>query len=446
MVMKKILVLILFLLLLPLAEAASISYSQAGADAGTVMKGVPFTVTVSGLSGSGTVTLNLPTGFSTSEATTKSFSSGTSSVSWTTVTANAKLTGQTISATIQTTGSPTTVTTNSFNVVLPPSLSATVSPSSVSVQQGSSFSLSLNVQNSGETTARFGTITVSPSDFSISTGCSPSDVSPSGNSGISCTISVSSSAATGTRTLTLSINPTNADPITKTVSVAVSAAPSEEKAAPSTAAGGISKNVTAEENVTVEKIKKPELVPGIGIRNNTKLQSAVEKVLAKGKLSQQALENLERLSASITSDIDTTRKFSVTENKSAITNVFKYKGTKKVKNFIVFDNIPKEFAASADQIKVETTGTAEVVEKDPSYAILFPELSPQQEVSVKYSVDGKVSETVLDAVGTELYAEALEEVKEEKPVEKPFDTTLIIILLAIIILIGIVLFAKFRKR
>jgi len=91
------------------------------------MKGKPFTVTVSGLSYFGTVTLLLPSGFSSSEGLTKSFSSGTSTVSWTTIVANQKLSAQTISATITVPGSPSTATSNSFDVLLLPTTITTTS-------------------------------------------------------------------------------------------------------------------------------------------------------------------------------------------------------------------------------------------------------------------------------------------------------------------------------
>jgi PGF-pre-PGF domain-containing protein len=211
-------------LIVNFVQAASVTISQSGADSGSVMKGRAFTVTVSGLSDSGTVTLVLPTGISTSEGNTKSFASSTTSVSWTTVVADQKVSGTSISATITIAGSPSAATSSSFDVILPPSLSATVSPSSTSVERGSTFSLSINIQNSGETTARFGSITVSPSDFSISSGCSPSDILGSGSAGVSCTIAASSSATLGSNTLTISISPTNADSVTKTVSVTVSEA------------------------------------------------------------------------------------------------------------------------------------------------------------------------------------------------------------------------------
>jgi PGF-pre-PGF domain-containing protein len=98
--------------------------------------------------------------------------------------------------------------------------------------------LSLNIQNSGETTAQFGTITVSPSDFSISSGCSPSSIEGGQSLGITCAITASSSATTGSRTLTLTITPTNTEFLTKTVTVTVSAIPTPTVTPPSPGSGG----------------------------------------------------------------------------------------------------------------------------------------------------------------------------------------------------------------
>lgn len=160
--------------LLPIANAASISVSQAGADSGTVMKGIAFTVSVSGLSSSGTVALTLPSGFSTSESTTKTFSEGSTSVSWTTVVADQKLTAQTIHATITTGGSPENVETSSFDVLLPPSFSASVSPSSFSTTgyNGTYYAnVTFTVQNWGETIAKDVVATLSrPSGLSLVSG------------------------------------------------------------------------------------------------------------------------------------------------------------------------------------------------------------------------------------------------------------------------------------
>jgi PGF-pre-PGF domain-containing protein len=291
-----------FSLIFNLVQAASISISQSGADSGTVMKGRSFTVTVSDLSSSGTVTLVLPSGFSTSEGLTKSFSEGTTSVSWTTVVANQKVSGQTISATISTTGVPETVTTSSFDVVLPPSLSATVSPTSTSVTQGSTFSLSLNIQNSGETTAQFGSISVSPSDFSISSGCSPSSISGGQSSGVSCTILASSSATTGSRTVTLTITPSNADSISKTISVTVNAPSQPPSGEETTGGGGGGGGEVVETKVNVTRGKASITIP----------------IIAAGK---QAVVNITKIEDMAVTQITISVKNSVNNIKIVITKL-----------------------------------------------------------------------------------------------------------------------------
>ncbi|MBI2675322.1 MAG: hypothetical protein HYX24_02605 [Candidatus Aenigmarchaeota archaeon] len=219
--------------------AASVSISQSGADSNSVMQGRVFTVSVAGATANAqAIITSYPAGFSlTGESFTKTASSS-GSVSWTTTVISQKLSGQTISVSISGQGSPETATSSTFNVITAPSISATVSPGSASAAQGSNLALSLNIVNSGETSARFGTITVSPSIFSVSSGCSPSEISGGQSAGISCSIAVSPSASTGAQTLTVIIAPSNADSITKTVSVTVTAASSETPGTGTTGGGG----------------------------------------------------------------------------------------------------------------------------------------------------------------------------------------------------------------
>ena len=96
----------------------------------------------------------------------------------------------------------------------------------------------------------------------------------------------------------------------------------------------------------------------------------------------------------------------------------KYKGKKKIKNLMIYEVIPKEFATTSDEVNVTADGARiEVVEKDPSYLIVYDEITPDEEVTISYSVDGYKSSKNLDRMSTELYAEELLEVTEEKPEE-----------------------------
>ncbi|MBI5697982.1 MAG: PGF-pre-PGF domain-containing protein [Thaumarchaeota archaeon] len=223
------------------------------------MAGKTFTVTASGWSGS-CQSANLDfnqtcSACSLTESATKSIS-GTS-VSWTTLTATPS-TSQKIKVSVSGTCTPDSGEV-SFDVKTAPSLSATVSPTSTSVTQGSTFTLSINIQNSGETTTQFGTIAVSPSDFSIS-DCSPSPIAGGQSLGMNCRIAASSSATTGSRTVTLTIAPSNADSLTRTVTVSVGAAPVTPSAAGEETVGG---GAEAKTKVTTQRGKATITIPFI---------------------------------------------------------------------------------------------------------------------------------------------------------------------------------------
>ncbi len=174
--------------------------------------------------------------------------------------------------------------------------------------------------------------------------------------------------------------------------------------------------VSPEKNAT----SKPTLVPGIGLRENTKLQKAIEKVLGLANLSEQAKENLLRLSESITPHVEAKRNFRYSDGKSVIENHYTYKGKGKVKNFMIYEKIPKTFAESADNITVTAPGaTIEVVERDPEYLFLYSEMSEGDEIVITYTVESEVDESVLNSLETELYAQSLEIPEQISQICKP---------------------------
>lgn len=257
----KLAIIFLFLAIaIPNVLGATASISQSGADIG-VMKGIPFSLTVSGLSGSGQATLQLPSGFSTSEETTKSFS-GTS-VSWTTITANEKLSSQTISVLISIAGSPSTATTSAFNVVLAPSLSLTPTPSSKTVTTGEVFDISLNVQNTGETTAQSVLATLSLPSGLTTTDSSTQSIGTinggtggtGGSSAVSWTITASSPSSSST--ISISVTSSNAD--TKTTSISITG-PSGGTGTASTSGGGGGGGAMGISPITTEEFREGKIV------------------------------------------------------------------------------------------------------------------------------------------------------------------------------------------
>lgn len=416
MVMRMLSFLVMLALLVsPAAAVVSVTTAQSGADAGSVMGGETFTVTASGWSGSCSSAYldltNCPV-CSVSESQSKTLSG--SSVSWTTISAT-KANSQSVSVSVSGTCSPDSGSA-AFDVKNPPSLSAELSSDSASVVQGSAFSFTLNLQNSGETTAKFGTITVSPSDFSISSGCSPSDIPSAQGAGMSCTVAASASATTGARTVTLSINPANAGSVTKNMAVTVIASainPPDDPPAPSGGGGGgPSDNSKREKNVTGQ-ISPP------GLLNNTMLQAAIQKVLAKENMNQNAVQNLLRLSNMISGESNLSRSITIEGAQSRVKTTVMYRGSRTARNYILYEKIPKTFAASTDNITVSAAGAkVEIVEKDPEYAIVFDTVSPNQELSVTYTINKAVSTSTVDSFATEIYAESFDEEEKQADAEE----------------------------
>jgi len=173
--------------------------------------------------------------------------------------------------------------------------------------------------------------------------------------------------------------------------------------------GGGSGTTTAsdeEEIVTEDYVYKP----GTSLDINGVLQDSVAKLLGKKKLTTKDVKDLMDNSNSIYSSFQTTRSITTTSSKSILTTTLKYSGINKIKNLIVYDRVPKDFATSSSDITVTATGfRVEVVKTDPEFAFSYGELNPNQQVVIKYEVAGDVGTNLLDDFSMEIYAESLEE-------------------------------------
>jgi hypothetical protein len=385
--------------------------------------------------------ISLPSGLSTSDPNptkivTASLDPGSDAdVSWT-VTGDVagNYLGQ-IEITTQGTGAADSSDTTGVLVKSPATIVGGISCSGTdSKVVKSGFDVVVTVQNLGDLDATGISINLSssPSDISISNPKAITSID-GGSSGSSTYSSLSTTQATS-YTFTATVTSTNAGSdtaqcSTETVaslpngyvcsghsacstgccsdSLCVAAAVCQSGGDGNGGGGGGSGYVTpGDKNAS----SRPTLVPGVGLRNNTKLQAALEKVLAKGQLSEQARENMLRLSESITSDIDVQRNFKYSNGTSSMENRYKYTGQNRARNLMVYEKIPKEFAESSDNITVTSPGaTLEIVEADPEYLLLYGEVTEGQELVITYSVEANVDESVIDSFGTEIYAESVEE-------------------------------------
>jgi len=417
-----------FLLMLTEASALSVTVTQSGADDNEVMLGRTFTVEASGWTGScATAQINFPYCSScalSGEDASKTIGGEATTVSWTTTSASQKATAQNVQVTVSGGGDCTSQPeySGTFDIVLPPSLTLDASTTASTVDKGGSFTVNINIVNSGETTAQSLDIASETSDFTADC-TSISSIDESQSAAESCSITASSSQASGAKTVTLQATSSNSDSASDTVSMTVNPKSADGicdsgEAGTSDCPSGGDQGGTPGPSGGLgglppgqNRTKKFDFVPGVGLRNNTKLQTAIEKVLAKGMLSDQARENLLRLSATISASLSTTKTFNVSGAKSKITTKIRYTGQKKAKNFMLYESVPKTFAGNASLVTVTAPGaTVEVAEADPSWVILYPEINPSQEISVTYEVNGVKSSTILDNMTSEAYTESLEDV------------------------------------
>lgn len=413
--MKKILFVVLATLLLfsSYAHGAYTGQFQDLISSTTVGSSFAATVRVTNSSGtgtgSGTVTLSIDTDyFSTSDSLSKtcSFNGGsTCDVTWTLTAEQAGT--KTISA-AGTFGSSSTgsITSNSIAISNPTTFSLTFTDNDAdnALDSGQQVTTTLTVQNTGA--AGSATADLSLTGFTVSSGSDPASlgtISENGQASYSWVLTHDGSTTSPRATVSV----TGGDTASASLSFTYTAA-----ATTTTTGGG---------GGAAEKKKKgakgfDKIPAGVGLRNNTKLQAAIEKVLAKGKMNENAINNLLQLSAAISGSTQVNYNFTAAGGKSTFDVKVKYKGDKKAKNYIVYHSLPKTFALNANNITVNAPkAVIEIVESDPSYIFKYGEVAPNEELAITYTVNSEVDAGVIDLAAIEVYAESLETKEEEKP-------------------------------
>jgi hypothetical protein len=403
-------------LAVPAFAAGSISISSITIPS-SVTQGDSFTITMS-VSGSQATSvygsLTLPDGLSCTEGT-QSISldadTGTGTASWSCTASVAGDYTSEITASVQALGSSSETLTDSeqtgLNVLSPASLavSSTLSSSSVAVSGTATFTVGVN--NAGDTSTNYNiTLSWSPSGSGVSSSSTSVATNSIDGSSLENNAFTITGGSAGSYTITATIQSSNSQSLTTSKTLTVTGGGSGDNTPGGGSGPTTRRNDTAVQNETASR--RPALVPGVGLRNNTHLQEAIAKVLSTANLSEQAMENLMRLSTSITSSIELTRNFSSSANRSTLTEKIKYNNsaTNVANNFLIYDSIPKAFAQNTSVITVSAPGaTYEIVEADPSYVFNYAEMSPGDEVTITYTTNKKVNSSVIDSFSTEAYAQ-----------------------------------------
>ncbi len=129
--------------------------------------------------------------------------------------------------------------------------------------------------------------------------------------------------------------------------------------------------------------------------------------------------------------------------------VVKFNGEKSVEDFIIYDEVPKDFAVDSDLIEVNAEGAkVTIVERDPVYMFSYKNANPESEYIVEYIVDKEVSTEVINEFRRPiiLVKDFEEKLQTEQPLKEgktDFKKYLFIgggVLLVIFIILGVILY------
>ncbi len=460
---KKHASLIVSLLLLfsvtPVFSAGSVSITSVSIP-DSVGQGSSFTISiyVSGSQASSVKgSLTLPSGLSCTPSTPQDISltsSGTGSASWS---CTADLSGTyasqitaSVSATDSSTGGSLSDSEQvGLNVPAPASLVLSSSLSSSSINTSSSSSLTIALHNTGGESTNYSiSISSAPSGISssVSSGSATGDIS--GGSVTNTIYSISGTSA-NTHTVTATITGGNGQTLlaSNTLTITVPASTSTTSSISSitlnissnqttnqTTANQTQTSVASVNQTGAEDSQKSidsapnktkidsarRLEKARGIINNTKLAEALEKVLTISNLSAQAFENIVELSEKIQSSTIISKEAKAESGITVVKTVLKYEGNISVKNFTIYQTVPKSFAKKARDIIISAPrAIVSVVNPDPEYLITYADVNPGDELSVDYTVNKEISSSseltsVKNSFTTELYADSTAQSLEAK--------------------------------
>ena len=108
------------------------------------------------------------------------------------------------------------------------------------------------------------------------------------------------------------------------------------------------------------------------------------------------------------------------ESGEGITNVeTKFSFKEKHKEVVMYDEVPKIFAANAAKINVEADGEYQIVKADPVFVFTFKDVEAEKEYKVSYSVVEVMPANVIDVFEKPLlmYDKSEVPIEEEKPAQ-----------------------------
>ena len=147
------------------------------------------------------------------------------------------------------------------------------------------------------------------------------------------------------------------------------------------------------------------------IEQNEELIDKLSPLIGE-ELSEEIKNRIIELAKKIQKHVEFNRTLEVDpdRNRSSLILRVKYNATREVKDFMVYDVIPKSFANSSDSVEVSVDAEIVILKEDPEYLLVFENLNSSEEKTITYSVDRRVDEDIINEVSTPmvfaLYTEA----------------------------------------
>ncbi len=195
------------------------------------------------------------------------------------------------------------------------------------------------------------------------------------------------------------------------------------------------------------------------ILGDEKIKSAVQDVVGTSIALSEVAKNSETVAKSISVSRSIESKTS-----TVLTTNIKYTGKDLVKNFMVYDIIPKTFASDISEVTVSTPAKAKykVIEKDPKILIIFENITEGETNVVTYLVDKHLSANVINNFDSPiLFAKEVitkeelakkeaekpvEEVVKEEAVKKPIRSYSWVLYFVVLFVIAIVVYFVVKKQ
>ncbi len=158
------------------------------------------------------------------------------------------------------------------------------------------------------------------------------------------------------------------------------------------------------------------------VTTSEELQSALEDVLGE-ELAGEVLDRLAEQSYQHAGEFSYSAGITSTTQSSTLRVTVRYTGTETLYNVIIYDTVPKDFAADISEVTINAPGaTVKIVEADPVVMFVYDEVNPGDELTVDYQASGWKNINIVsekEAASVFVAGKEEEEQEAEEPVTPP---------------------------